>query len=356
MHGATRVFGLTPEERLNRQTARIAALGPLPGRFVSRPDVITIEATLDWLVKHPGVALGDARGKALLAYVLDASNGNRSGSDDKLDDLVSAGAVVTAEAAGQVFSRQLRRRQPLVALDLTSTSPAEAERELFEHVYKGVTDAITRHVWPKPAFWVTRKLAYLGVSPNAVTLCGMAMTLVAAWCFARGSWALGLAAAWLMTFLDTVDGKLARVTVSSSKLGDRLDHVTDWLHPPAWWVCFAVGAAALPGHPSDSVLRVSCVAILVCYVLGRVSETTFKKRFGFNQFLWRPFDSRLRAVIARRNPILLILTVGVVLGSPGIAYIVAAIWSVLSIGLQVGRWIQAEALRSRGASITNWMA
>jgi phosphatidylglycerophosphate synthase len=43
---------------------------------------------------------------------------------------------------------------------------------------------------------------------------------------------LGLVLGRLMTFLDTVDGKLARVTVTSSRFGDVLDHGLDIIHPP----------------------------------------------------------------------------------------------------------------------------
>ena len=38
-----------------------------------------------------------------------------------------------------------------------------------------------------------------------------------------------------MTFLDTVDGKLARVTLTSSPFGNVLDHSLDLIHPPFWY-------------------------------------------------------------------------------------------------------------------------
>jgi hypothetical protein len=356
MSDTGRVFGLTPAQRMERQIARRASVAPFSGRFAYRASVVTTESTLDWLVAHPGIALTNAHGEALIAFLPNGSADARAQPHETLESLRAAGRVMLLDAAGEVFSRQLRRRQPLIALDLSSMSSEAVERTLFDHVYKGVTDAVTRYVWPKPAFWLTRLLAYARVAPNTVTLVGMSLTVVAAWCFAEQRWTAGLVAAWLMTFLDTVDGKLARVTATSSDLGDRLDHVTDWIHPPAWWVCFAVGIAGSFGAPSETLLRASCIVILLCYVLGRVSETAFKRRFGFNQFLWQPFDSHLRSVIARRNPLLLILSVGVALGDPRTAYHVAAIWSVLSIGLQIGRWLQAEALRRRGVEITNWMA
>ena len=44
--------------------------------------------------------------------------------------------------------------------------------------------------------------------------------------------------------LDTVDGKLARCTITSSKWGNVFDHGIDLVHPPFWWWAWAVGLAA----------------------------------------------------------------------------------------------------------------
>jgi phosphatidylglycerophosphate synthase len=113
--------------------------------------------------------------------------------------------------------------------------------------------------------------------------------ILAAYLFAVGSITSGLIAAWLMTFLDTVDGKLARVTVRSSRIGDKLDHWTDVAHPPVWWTCLPLGIASR--EENATIVFEATVLILACYFLSRVVETTFKKRLGFNQFIWRPFDA-----------------------------------------------------------------
>ena len=41
---------------------------------------------------------------------------------------------------------------------------------MYMESYKGVTDVVTKHVWPIPALHVTRFCARLGISPNMVTL------------------------------------------------------------------------------------------------------------------------------------------------------------------------------------------
>ena len=84
---------------------------------------------------------------------------------------------------------------------------------------------------------------------RAVTSTSLVLALLTIVCFARGSFVLGLGLAWIMTFLDTVDGKLARVTLTSSKWGNVFDHGTDLVHPPFWWFAWYWGLHTLPLAP-----------------------------------------------------------------------------------------------------------
>jgi phosphatidylglycerophosphate synthase len=44
--------------------------------------------------------------------------------------------------------------------------------------------------------------------------------------------------------LDTVDGKLARVTVTSGRFGHCFDHIIDLIHPPVWYILWGRGLKA----------------------------------------------------------------------------------------------------------------
>jgi CDP-diacylglycerol--glycerol-3-phosphate 3-phosphatidyltransferase len=74
---------------------------------------------------------------------------------------------------------------------------------------------------------IARGLARLGVTPNAVTLAGLAGNVLAAFWLAQGriTWA-----GWLLLLiwpLDALDGALARLHGSPSSFGGVLDSVTD---------------------------------------------------------------------------------------------------------------------------------
>ena len=161
-----------------------------------------------------------------------------------------------------------------------------------------------------------------------------------------------LAAGWVMTFLDTVDGKLARVTLTSSKIGNVFDHGIDLIHPPFWWWAWLVGAQALGlAVPNAGLL----LAVVVGgYVLQRVEEGIFLGLFKVEMHAWRPFDSFFRLITARRNPNLLILTPAALLMRPEIGLFLVAIWTGLSLIVHAVQLIQAMALgRSR---VTSWLS
>jgi hypothetical protein len=103
---------------------------------------------------------------------------------------------------------------------------------------------VTKHAWPHVALPLTRWCAQRGITPNQVTALSAVLVGVAFWLFWEGHFALGLLAAWWMTLLDTVDGKLARVTLTSSPMGNIFDHGIDLIHPPFWYWAWAVGCTA----------------------------------------------------------------------------------------------------------------
>ena len=127
---------------------------------------------------------------------------------------------------------------------------------MFMGTYKGATDLVTKHLWPLPAFHATRCLAPRRRHAQHGDAARRRPRLRWPSGFPQGQFGWGLAAAWLMTFLDTVDGKLARTTLTSSKWGDIFDHGLDLVHPPFWYVAWGLGLAytamRLTTEPSGS--------------------------------------------------------------------------------------------------------
>ena len=306
---------------------------------------------VEWLLDNPGTILTDDAGRALAVAVEHAALAEARAA---IAGQVANFESVRVSALGEHYVRKLRRRSKMLAFSLDEIPAREAEKLLFANVYKGVTDIVTKYAWPAPALSATRLAARFHIAPNAITIAGIALTVLAGWLFYAGDIGGALIAGWTMTFLDTVDGKLARVTVTSSRIGNLLDHGTDIVHPPLWWLCLANGLALADPGSADTIW-LACWLILGAYVVGRAIEISFHLLFGFNGFLYARFDSLFRLVVARRNIILLIMSGGILLGAATAAFVACAGWSVVSTLLQSIRLGQAK-FASRHRRLEPWIS
>ena len=83
--------------------------------------------------------------------------------------------------------------------------------------------------------WIAGKvspLASIGVTPNALSVLGLAASFVSAWCYVSwraNAYMLPLAGAFILVsgFIDAIDGVLARATGKASAFGGFLDSVFD---------------------------------------------------------------------------------------------------------------------------------
>ena len=352
---ALRVWGLPSALRLQRQLAAAGALADeaqATRRVLVRADWVYDEALVRGLVgADADLALLAVDGSAVALSVAAADAGTAA-------VLLAAGRApagtreVTAAALADGYNNALRKREPPFLMPLTEATLPAIEQRVFGSSYKGVTDLVTLYVWPRPARWLTRVCANADITPNQVTSASLVLVLAAMALFWTGHYALGLVCAWLMTFLDTVDGKLARVTLRSSPFGNVYDHSIDLIHPPFWWWAWIVGlpAAGFQLEHPGLVLAV----IVAGYVLQRIEEGVFIACFGIEMHIWQRFDSRFRLVTARRNPNLLLLTASILIGRPDLGIVAVAIWTAASLAVHALRLLQAALARRRG-KLHSWL-
>lgn len=252
------------------------------------------------------------------------------------------------------IQQQLKKKEHPYVLPIVANQKKALEWELFAGSYKGVTDLITKWLWPIPAFWVTHLCIRWKITPNQVTVLSIVLALLAGIAFWYGHYASGLVMGWIMTFLDTVDGKLARVTITSSRIGDVMDHGLDLVHPPLWYLAWGIGLAA-------AELPLNGLAFLIWlmflgYIGGRICEGLFEFWLApFTVFIWQRIDSFNRLITARRNPNLILLTVSWFFGRPDIGLILIVGWHVLSTLFLAWRLLKAwQAKRAQG-KLTSWM-
>ena len=356
----TRLWGLTPRERLARMAAKQGigfASGAGGGPLIANLDFVFDPFWLRFVAERPNHVVTSG-GVPVLANAEDMEARLEVTLAMREKRPVEApGLTFTAfEESGSVGNEALRKRERPFLGRLTPETVPALERESYFGAYKGVTDILTKYLWPEWALVLTRLAARAGITPNQVSLFGLLLCVAATFLFLDGHYWAGLGLGLVFMVLDTVDGKLARCTLTSSWWGNVLDHGIDLVHPPFWWWAWGVGLAAY-GRPLDPELwRWTLGAILFAYVAQRLVEGAFIALFRIHIHVWRPFDSRFRLVAARRNPNVVILAAFLAAGRPDLGIVAVAAWSVASLLVHLVQLVQGLAARLRGRAVTSWLA
>jgi phosphatidylglycerophosphate synthase len=265
---------------------------------------------------------------------------------------LSQTAVTPAELDG--FDNDLRKTKPPLLLHQGDYTTHQLESILYGNSYKGVTDFVTKWWWPIPARLIVKQCSTIGITPNHVTMFGATLVVLSTYLFINGYFLSGLLSGWLMTLLDTVDGKLARVTEQSSRIGHVLDHGMDIIHPPIWYFSWSLGLASttnLWGIDLESLSNI----VIGTYIAGRVIEGAFEGLATCSMFAWRPFDAYFRLFVARRNPCLILLTIGAVLGQPELAFGTVVLWTAFCTVILALRFLYAGTVRLGAGVLHSWL-
>lgn len=364
-----RLWGLTSRQRLQRVLERagiteivedLAAVPAQSSVLLLRADYLYDDRVLNSLVKMPNTVLQLPWPQTSVAVAAHVSSKIAPQAQDVLSGTPASKALPgvraeTPETLTSPYQQNLRKLDPPFVLPITTANQQDLEQLLFLSSYKGVTDLVTKWAWPRPAQWVTRLCVQYGFRPNHVTMASLFLVVLAGTFFTYGIYGWGLLIGWLMTFLDTVDGKLARVTVTSSRFGHIFDHAIDLIHPPLWYIAWGLGLGVTHLGIEWLSLSVTLWLIVSGYVVGRLIEGTFRLWLGtFGIFCWRPVDSYFRLITARRNPNLILLTVGAASGRPDLGLVAVACWTVLTSLVLLVRLTTAWHERIISGPLRSW--
>jgi len=153
---------------------------------------------------------------------------------------------------------------------------------------------------------VARTFGRLGLTPNALTLIGFAIAVVAAWAATRQWWfGAGVLVAFGAVF-DLFDGALARATGKTSKFGAFMDSTFDRAGEAVVYIGIAVGLALVTDNAP--VVLGTFVAIAAMAAAFLVSYTRAKSEsLGFS-----PGTGMANVGLAPREVRLVILSVGLI--------------------------------------------
>jgi phosphatidylglycerophosphate synthase len=243
-----------------------------------------------------------------------------------------------AESDFSGYIPMLRRHLPPYLFRIPDAdSRNRAERFLFWSNYKGSTDFLTKYVYPPLVWAFLRPLTRRRIHPNWVTGFDWLLAIATVPLFASGAWVPGLLLAYLMSVLDSVDGKLARLTYTSSRFGEIIDHGLDIVHPPVWYMAWAWWLG--DGQVASPVFQAS-LWLLGFYVLDRVSTGVFRARTGASIHGFTPLDEKIRTFISRRNVNLVLFTLALLVDwiAPGHGVAVATFYFIVAWQLVCFAW------------------
>jgi phosphatidylglycerophosphate synthase len=260
------------------------------------------------------------------------------------DALVAAGLISPVdENTFPAYVDKLRRSLPYWLYRVNDVATRRRlEREMFWNNYKGSTDLLTSHVYPPLVWPLVRMCTRFGIHPNTVTVISIVLAFAAVPLFAQGQWLAGFACAYGMSVLDSVDGKIARLTLTDSKLGNLLDHGLDQVHPPFWYFAWAWGLGAR--HASEPLYQLM-IWLIVFYLADRIVLGIARERLGHALHSSTRLDERVRSIIARRNITMTIMALAVLFGAGVAGLVIVTLWQGLTFAWHSFRTVWLGFLR-----------
>ncbi|MDA0193758.1 MAG: CDP-alcohol phosphatidyltransferase family protein [Bacteroidetes bacterium] len=245
--------------------------------------------------------------------------------------------ILTSEMDSYIGSMRRRMEPFLFSID-DSESLKKAEKIAFISIYKGATDFITKYAWPLPTRLMVHLISPTGITPNQITYISMVLSFGAIPFFFMGwfwpAWIMGI----VMSFLDTLDGKLARLTLRTSEAGHWLDNASDTIYLWLWYLGIGWYFSENLFDFTDINTQASW-ALVGFFTIDKIITGLFKKLFGAQLHDFGPIDYHARIFIARRNPFLVVLLVGLIIGQPEFGLYAMAIWQTATFAFHMMRFI-----------------
>jgi phosphatidylglycerophosphate synthase len=325
--------------RLRRALAAAAdGLVAVDAAHVTDPRLIQFLATSGPCVASRGEGPQRAAALKLDRSLADAVPERARSLQEVADALLASGRIAALnERDFPAYMDKLRRSLPWWQYVVEDPATRKRlERQLFWDNYKGSTDFLTRWVYPPLVWPLVRLCTALRVHPNVLTTISVVLAFVAVPLWADAHWLAGFACAYAMSVLDSVDGKVARLTLTDSKIGNALDHGLDQVHPPFWYFAWAWGLGA---RTPDDTLYMAAVWLIVFYVADRLILAVAKRRLGYALHAATRLDTLARAVIARRNITMTIMAIGLLAGAGPAAFIIVTAWQALTFAWHTFRTV-----------------
>ena len=198
----------------------------------------------------------------------------------------------------------------------------EGWRILLDYIQRRTLELPAQYFDPFFENLIVRRLAPTAITANQVTLVTTVLGFAVAALYLTGWLRVGVLLAIFVEVLDGVDGKLARITRTTSKAGEY-EHILDFFYENSWWL--ALGRfLSTNGSPFAWIAALIMVAFdLTDNIVYSIADV----RWGRSVDNATPFLSRFRLIAGRRNIYTWIFLPGFFLGAPAFSFYLAVAWA-----------------------------
>ncbi len=222
------------------------------------------------------------------------------------------------------YMHNLRREVPPYLLKVEDeTQYREAEAILKQTVQKGVLELVAKYIHPPLEFGAVRLIAETRITPNQITFIWLILAAVAIPLFLQGYLLPGFILAALCGVLDGVDGKLARLTLRYSTIGDWLDHASGTIYDALWYL--ALGWYFSGGDPHSTGAYYAYL-LIGSYLVHRIVPGIFRLVHHREIYDYEKIDEFVRLICARMNHNVWLMLIGVSLGYARETFYLMSVW------------------------------
>jgi phosphatidylglycerophosphate synthase len=229
------------------------------------------------------------------------------------------------------------------------------ENLMYEANFKGTMDFIATYIYKYPVREITKFLSpFKFITPNQITFLSIVSSFAVPLLFVGGFFGSAILIGWCMFIFDSVDGKLARLTVRLSRTAGIIEHATS---APAIFLWFA----GLAWHFTDGQLfrfddpnAIAGWTLMILYWVDKGANGIFRAKFKREIYDYSPLDKAFHLIACRRAIIMLIITTGYLAGNVEKSFHFLAFWMVCSFLFHLFRsvWISLS-LSNRNKSKLN---
>lgn len=199
------------------------------------------------------------------------------------------------------------------------------KKALLERGQKGIhfTSHMNKKIEDFLSFYLV-EISY--ITPNIVTLVTNLLAYTVAVLFLLNNFLLGIALAFLVSITDGLDGKIARLRGTSSKVGE-LEHSFDTLYEEIWYASFSLAVFSVTGNFLSIILGL-LIIILNSFIKHLYMQ--FKASTGVSLTTYSKIDRMFAMIDGRRNVYLIYFLLGFLAKNVQLSLILSLVHSIIT--------------------------